>query len=1057
MRSPSRFFRPTQFVGLVLVGLALLIGGVAGGAEGASSSTQTAAASIPTWGNLYDWPNGHGYVGWHAASSSPGDYGMQPALGGGSGLWLWAKGGQHVYTKSDYAEWTYTAPGTTRLQSMTLSFAYRNKLLAHHCIEIGFRTLAGALITHQDFCQPAHPPDSQDLTNVSLDDPAPSAPSSKVLYLRIHVDCGGAATCTKTIPQLDPLATGGYVRFLKVAMTLVDDDNPVAQPSGPLWDIRDHYVDGTSDNAVTLDATDAGSGIASSSLTHASKYPESTKVVGGRTAPCDPLHNTPALDNRICPPEFSWQTTVDTNPYPEGPNTFTESATDMADNVGTNSWTIYIDRTPPDAVDVSGSLYDDAGLTIGGTTPESLTISAHDPGADVEKASGIGRVWLEEQSQGVVGEASNPDCTDTKCPDTFSSDFVIDLTAYPEGTYTFTAYASDLVGHVTTGPTWTVTIDRSEPPDTDTGPDDSAIPPGTDPGFVGGGADDYDPSADSARGCDAYADFGVDNACASPTPTADAPTDVTATTATVNGQIDVHQLATSYYFEWQGGGSSGTTPEAMVDDFTPSPVTATADLSGLAPGTSYQVRLAAYTDSDPVYSDWQTFQTQAGDVMFAAPRLGLTGPGRVTSQMITTTTTHQAAPHASTLATGYSGCGFVGLFWSVSAPPKILSEALMSHPLRPACGSYYFAHDTSSLEPACLPGVRVDTDVNKKWPSNFHAAPVFNWSAWYKWVNNQAPFGDGQTHTWYAAGQKFRQAIDANPDCNSGDRWTVNEFPSSWRANVLVKPDGTSRAVTEQDRRKTRHNIVDALNGLYHGDASEPDLKGFGAEPNVAPDDPNLVPYHQNLERAFTYGTGLFKAANQDLLSWSKEVYNKCSEICKPGASAVQIANGGVNPYSFHQPLLVQLAPGGSASEARTMFATRYMPLMNAFWDASDRANRSYDSQFGAPLMAKVVREEVYSARLVAGTQSGANGRIGFAWHESGFSTPQADSDIRMIARNLAVAIQAAYGPAGSASLACRDNDPNGPLYVGCSPHRSGANFNDNWARSFDTTWISFG
>ena len=34
--------------------------------------------SLPTWRNLYDWPNGHGYAGWHTASSSQsGAYGMR--------------------------------------------------------------------------------------------------------------------------------------------------------------------------------------------------------------------------------------------------------------------------------------------------------------------------------------------------------------------------------------------------------------------------------------------------------------------------------------------------------------------------------------------------------------------------------------------------------------------------------------------------------------------------------------------------------------------------------------------------------------------------------------------------------------------------------------------------------------------------------------------------------------------------------------------------------------------------------------------------------------------
>src|SRR5438445_7606384 len=175
---------------------------------------------LPTWRNLYDWPNGHGYVGWHTASSSQaGAYGMQSALGGQYGLWLWPTGGSaYAYTNGNYAEWTYAAPGTTRLANASIQFTYRNKLLAHHCIDIGFRDAGGAVVTHNEHCKPVTPPDSQRGVTVSLVDPA-SNPTSKVLYIRIRVDCGGASTCSKNIPQLDPLSTGGYVRATKVDMT----------------------------------------------------------------------------------------------------------------------------------------------------------------------------------------------------------------------------------------------------------------------------------------------------------------------------------------------------------------------------------------------------------------------------------------------------------------------------------------------------------------------------------------------------------------------------------------------------------------------------------------------------------------------------------------------------------------------------------------------------------------------------------------------------------------------------------------------------------------------
>ncbi|HJQ00366.1 MAG TPA: hypothetical protein VJ851_02095 [Jatrophihabitans sp.] len=513
---PKHFRVPTRGLAILVVGA--LVAGMTGGAESASGSiSQGAQAPLPTWRSFYDWAHGNGYVGWHTASSDPTDYGIRSAYGGQYGLWLWAKGGQHIYTQTDDAEWTYTAPGTTRLLNTTLSFSYRNKLLAHHCIEVGYRTLDGVKTADEDFCQPAHPPDSQDLTNVHLADPNPGSPTAKVLFLRIHVDCGGAATCSKTIPTQDPLTNGNYVRFLSVDSTLVDDDLPVANPSGPLYDLHDHFIDGSQSYGVTLDATDAGSGIASSSFTHASTYPPQTDPTVTQNAPCDPTHNTPVLDARICPPEFSWQTTADTRAFPEGPTTFTENATDVGGNVGSASWTIYIDRTPPDSVVPSGSLWDLAGQTTAGST-EFVTVDAHDPGADEQKASGIASVWVEEVGVGLIDSSDNPDCTDLSCPDSYSATLPVELGGLNEGDHTFVVKAQDFVGHVTEGPSWTVTIAR-DPSDnelTDDEPDVDTGPAGPDE-TPDGGAVGYDPTTDPDPACDAYVDIGISDWCSNPT------------------------------------------------------------------------------------------------------------------------------------------------------------------------------------------------------------------------------------------------------------------------------------------------------------------------------------------------------------------------------------------------------------------------------------------------------------------------------------------------------------------------------------------------------------
>ena len=302
---------------------------------------------VPTWRNLYDWPNGHGYAGWHSASSGQaGAYGMQTALGGQYGLWLWPTGGgSYSYTGGNYAEWTYAAPGTTRLSNATLQFTYRNKLLAHHCIDIGFRTAAGTVVTHNEHCKPVSPPDSQRQVTVSLVDPSAN-PTSKLLYFRIRVDCGGATSCSKNIPQLDPLATGGYARMLEADMTLVDDDAPAIAATGPFRDLDGTYVNGQGAYDLTPTGQDAGSGILQ---VWADQLGAGRLVTA--SAPCDPTHMTPALDNRICPPSYAVTTAIDTRPFPEGTNRFTAGASDLAANVGaTPSWSVIVDRSAPTGV-----------------------------------------------------------------------------------------------------------------------------------------------------------------------------------------------------------------------------------------------------------------------------------------------------------------------------------------------------------------------------------------------------------------------------------------------------------------------------------------------------------------------------------------------------------------------------------------------------------------------------------------------------------------------------------------------------------------------------------
>jgi hypothetical protein len=327
---------------ILLIGTLTFVGGAASQGTARTAAHAVRATALPTWRSVFDWPAGDGYVGWHSATTAPDDYGMQAALGAQSGLWLWPLGGHKTYDTADDARWTFTAPGTTRLLTAQLSYAWNNKLLAHHCIDIGFLDGSGNVVTHQETCKP--PPQSpQDLT---LTDPG-SNPTAKVLFIRIHVDCGGESACKRTIPALDPLETGAFARLLKADLTLVDDDDPALTPSGQLYDLRDTYINGTLTYGVTVHADDAGSGIAKAWLERQG-FQSPTGILSSQDAPCDPHHTTPPLDARICPASFEYQTSVDSTTLSEGTSHFFEKAQDVAGNVGSSAeWKVYVDRTPP--------------------------------------------------------------------------------------------------------------------------------------------------------------------------------------------------------------------------------------------------------------------------------------------------------------------------------------------------------------------------------------------------------------------------------------------------------------------------------------------------------------------------------------------------------------------------------------------------------------------------------------------------------------------------------------------------------------------------------------
>lgn len=425
-----------------------------------SAASATDEVALPTWSNTYDWSaSGQGYVGWHASTNAADDYGIDEALGDNYGLWLWPLGGHKVYNSGDYAEWTYTAPGTTALESVSLSYEWSENLFAHHCVDVGLRAADGVVVSHNENCKPP----KQHPLALTLTDPKPE-PTAKVLFFRIHVDCGGAKTCSKTIPEKDPLKNGAFVRPLKVDMTLVDTDDPLVTPSGPFFDLAGTAIYGDRSYRLNADADEPGSGV-----TRVWVEQNETEIASIDSV-CDPAHNTPELDNRICPKQQALTTSVDTAALAEGNYIYYEKARDVAGNVGTSGgWLVVIDRTPP-SVAASGSLLDLGGTAVYGDRSYDLTVAADD------SLSGVHRIWLEQNGVEIASVSStcnpnhDPLPPDNRiCPLENSLSTSIDTSKLAEGNYIYTVKADDAAGNVGVGQSWLVVVDRTPPSVTPSG------------------------------------------------------------------------------------------------------------------------------------------------------------------------------------------------------------------------------------------------------------------------------------------------------------------------------------------------------------------------------------------------------------------------------------------------------------------------------------------------------------------------------------------------------------------------------------------------------------
>jgi hypothetical protein len=237
-----------------------------------------------------------------STAADAGAYAFAQGRPSGTGAWIWPTGGRRY--SAAYAQWSYTAPGTTRLLKAKVVLSYAARLLSHHCVRVA-ALVGGEQRDSVSCCKPPGPPAGEGNVEVNVGDPAQN-PTATQLVLRIEGPCDktNPTACEKTIPPASPEENG--IRFKTVDMVLVDDDAPVAEPGGEWYDLGDQYVDGRHTHGLTLTATDAGAGVSRVALQEVG-----VGELAARDAPCDPHHRTAMLDARICPRSSSADVAVD--------------------------------------------------------------------------------------------------------------------------------------------------------------------------------------------------------------------------------------------------------------------------------------------------------------------------------------------------------------------------------------------------------------------------------------------------------------------------------------------------------------------------------------------------------------------------------------------------------------------------------------------------------------------------------------------------------------------------------------------------------------------------
>lgn len=192
-------------------------------------------------------------------------------------------------------------------------------------------------------------------------------------------------------------------------------------------------------------------------------------------------------------------------------------------------------------------------------------------------------------------------------------------------------------------------------------------------------------------------------------------TNVTQTSATLNGTVNPKGEATSYVFQYGTSTAYGSqTPIASAGSgATAAAVSAT--VASLAPNTTYHYRLGATSANGTTYSHDSSFKTA---VLPAGVTLGAV-PGSITFGQLTSLGGRVLPPRPSHLAVTLQSARSAAGPWSDAASATVTSSGAYSFPrLAPASNTYYrvLADGATSATVRVSVHFRVDLQVSRLRP-----------------------------------------------------------------------------------------------------------------------------------------------------------------------------------------------------------------------------------------------------------------------------------------------------------------------------------------------------